>query len=122
MSTYQTAFQSRIVSYKITSVNYHLNVTEFMNEIKDKIIPLLERQIVKFKSVKVNFELFGYFILEAKELEDIKSFNTANEVATFGTDLNRLYDKFTAILDEKTSEFQERDSGNDLQPPPPAQD
>lgn len=110
----QSAFKSRIVSYKVTSENVHINVIEFLNEIKEKIMSLLERQISKFNSVKVNFELFGYFILETKDLEDIKSFNTANEVVTFGTDLNQLYDQFSTILDEKASEFQERESGTSI--------
>lgn len=111
MVALRSAFQSRIVSYRVTTTNYHVNVVVFMNEVKSKIVPLLERQVSKFHSVKCNFELFGYFVLENQELEDIKMFNTKNEIATVGSDLNALYDSFTGILDEKVSEFAERESG-----------
>lgn len=107
----QSTFQSRIVSYRVTVENYHVNVVEYMQELKNKVIALIERQVIKFRSVKFNVELFGYFILEAKELEDIKSFNTVNEIVSLGDDINQVYDNLTGILDGKVSEFQERDSG-----------
>lgn len=111
MVALHSAFKSRVASYRVSPYNYHISVLEFMTELKDKIIDLIEGQMAKLKSVKFNFELFGYFILEAQELQDVKTFNTANEVATRGTDLSQLYDNLTGILDEKVSEFQERESG-----------
>lgn len=106
-----SAFQSRVASYRVSTTNYHIIVVEFMAELKNKIINLIEGQLAKFNSVKVNFELFGYFILEAQELQDVKNFITSNEVVTRGANLSQLYDNWTGILDEKVSEFQERDSG-----------
>lgn len=114
VTTLQSAFKCRIMSYRATSENHHINVVEFMSEIKPKILPLILSQIGKFSSVKVNLELFGFFILESKGLEDIKSFNTVNQIATVARDLDDLYDDFTGILDEKVSEFQERESGIDV--------
>lgn len=82
-----------------------------MAELKDKIISLIQGQMTKLKSIKFNFELFGYFVLEAQDLQEIKTFMTANEVATRGVDLSDLYDNLTGVLDEKVSEFCQRESG-----------
>lgn len=109
--TVQTAFQSRIASYRVGSANYHIIVEEFMSEIKNKVLALLQRKVLDFRSVKVNVELFGYFVLESQDLSEMKSFNTRNEIVTEGTDLDELYDNFSGVLDEKVSEFQERESG-----------
>lgn len=83
-----------------------------MQEIKNKVIQLIQTEVSKFLSVKISFELFGYYVIEEKDLHDVKSFNTKNEVVTGSTDLLQLYDNFTSILDQKAAEFQERDSGN----------
>lgn len=106
-----SAFKSRVASFRVSTENYHISVVEYMAELKDKIISLIQRQVTKLTSVKFNFELFGYFVLEAQEIQDIKTFLTANEVATRGVDLSNLYDNLTGVLDEKVSEFQERESG-----------
>lgn len=106
-----SAFASRIASYRVSTANYHISVVEFMVELKPKIIELLEQNVLKHTSVKFNFELFGYFVLEAQDLHDVKSFITANDVATRGTNLSELYDNLIGILDAKVSEFQERESG-----------
>jgi hypothetical protein len=106
-----SAFKSRVASYRVSTQNYHISVVEYMTELKTKIINLIEEQVAKLKSVKFNLELFGLFFLEAQDLHDVKNFITANEVATRGTDLSELYDNLTGVLDEKVSEFQERESG-----------
>lgn len=107
----QCAFKSRIMTYRVSSKNSHVNVKDFMGESKDKVVALIENQIRTHKAVKLNFELFGYFILEAKEIGDIKSFNSRNEIATVSTNLDDLYEAFVEILDAKVFEFLERDSG-----------
>lgn len=107
----QTAFKSRIASYRVGTPNYHVVVDDFMADIKNKVLALIERKVSSFRSVKVNFELFGYFVLENQDLAEIKSFNTRNEIVTVGTDIAELYDNFSGVLDEKVSEFTERESG-----------
>lgn len=107
----QSAFRCRIVSYRVTPSDTHLNVKDFMESAKPKILPLVRSQLGKLKSLKVNFELFGYFILEAKERGDVKSFNTKNEIVVRGTDLEVVFQATTGVLDAKVAEFQERDSG-----------
>lgn len=106
-----SAFKCRVASYRVSTENYHISVVEYMAELKDKIISLIQGQMTKLKSIKFNFELFGYFVLEAQDLQEIKTFMTANEVATRGVDLSDLYDNLTGVLDEKVSEFCQRESG-----------
>lgn len=82
-----------------------------MNDIKNKVVELVKKEVGKLLSIKINFELYGYYVIEDKDLHDVKSFNTKNEIVTSSTNISQLYDDFTAILDQKASEFQERDSG-----------
>ncbi|XP_060516284.1 uncharacterized protein LOC132695810 [Cylas formicarius] len=56
-------------------------------------------------------ELFGNFLLQTKEQEELKSFNTNYRLVSGNTDLEELYIQFLDILATKASEFQERDSG-----------
>lgn len=106
-----SAFKCRIASYRVTSAGYYTDVSNFMDSVKSKISPLLENQIAQYKSLKVNFELFGYFIKEQKEVSDIKSFVSKNEVVNVGSDLHQMYHHQTGYFDERLDEFQEKDSG-----------
>ena len=112
MVVLQSAFKCRIVSYRVTPSDTHLHVADFMDNVKPKVLPLIRSQLGKFKSLKVNFELFGYFFLETKERDDVKCFNTKNEILTMGSDLEDVFQSITGVLDAKVAEFQERDSGN----------
>lgn len=105
------AFKTRIVSYRVSSPNHHVLVKDFMNEVKQKVTDLISKNVVKFTSVKVNVELYGTYILEAKQLRDVKSFNTKNVVVTLGTDIDEIIGEFADVIDGKVSEFQERESG-----------
>lgn len=82
-----------------------------MNEVKQKVIELISKNVTKFTSIKVNLELFGSYILESQQIRDVKSFNTKNVIVTLGTNINEVLEDFTDIIDGKVSEFQERKSG-----------
>lgn len=110
----QSAFKSRLVSYRVSSANYHIHAREFLNELKNKVLNVVTRDLRKFFSAKINFELFGYYVLESQNIYDVKSFNSKNVIVTVSTDLNAMYDDFTAILDQKADEFQERESGKHI--------
>lgn len=107
----QTAYKSRIASFRITATQPFITVTSFMNDVKDKVLNLVRSECDKHVSVKLNCELFGLFYLESKSITDTKSFNSKNEVVTCGTDLNEVYDTLIGHFDERISEFQEKDSG-----------
>ncbi|KAK4881338.1 hypothetical protein RN001_004657 [Aquatica leii] len=107
----QSAFQDRLMSYKLSPSNQHVKVVDLMNEFSEKISSLMNKQVAKFRNVKVNCELFGLYTLKQQEVLDIKSFQTKYEILSPGTDVAELYKKFVEILDRKESEFQEKDSG-----------
>lgn len=107
----QSAFKSRLASYRLTPSQSFIDVESFMTNLKEKILQLVEQQCKRYRSVKLNCELFGLFYLDSKEVSDIKSFNTKNQVITVGTDLYEIFDVLTGNFNQKVSEFQERDSG-----------
>lgn len=107
----QTAFQGRIVSYRVTSKNHHTDYIIFFNEIKHKVVKLLEEALRIHKIVKVNMELFGRYIIQIQEVWDMKSFNTSNKVIDESMDLEAVVDAFIDLMVSQTSEFQERGSG-----------
>lgn len=107
----RSAFKCRIVSYRVHSENYHLDYVRFFTEIKNDVVKLLEEVVQIHKSVKVNMEVFGRYILHTQELSDTKSFNTSNIILDLASDLTSAYDNFIDKMISKTTEFQERDSG-----------
>lgn len=109
-----TAFKSRIASYRITSPRQHIIVREFMNDIWPKFHQLIQEQLDKLITIKVNTELFGNYFLQTKDITDIKSFRTKNVIITKSTDLEQYYEDLIQVLNEKLSEFLERDSGEFL--------
>ncbi|KAJ8967216.1 hypothetical protein NQ317_001325 [Molorchus minor] len=107
----RSAFKCRIVSYRAHSKEYHINYTLFFNELKSKIIELLEEVLNRHKIVKVNMEAFARYTLPTKEISDVKSFNTPNEIVDQSMDLSSVWEKFVDLMINQTTEFQERDSG-----------
>ncbi|XP_074033094.1 uncharacterized protein [Leptinotarsa decemlineata] len=83
----------------------------FFNEIKQKVVKLLEEVLDIHKCMKVNMEVFGRYSLQTKDLSDIKSFNSPNEVIDQSNDLDVVYSSFADSLTVKAAEFQDRDSG-----------
>lgn len=108
----RSAFNNCMTSYRIHPKNHHISVETFMGEIKNKATKILEAALLKFVVIKVNFEIFGLFSIESKDLRDVKSFNTKNVIVSRGSDLSEIYDTFSGVMDEKASSFQEKDSGN----------
>lgn len=106
-----SAFKCRIVSYRLHSDNCHLDYVMFFNGIKNNFLKLLQDVRRIHKAVKVNMEVFGRYILQSRELSDVKSFNTPNVIVDQSTDLKSILDIFVDAITTQTSEFQERDSG-----------
>lgn len=106
-----SAFRSRIVSYRVSSNNHHINLKEFTDELRGKVLALIQKEIQNFSTIKVNFEVFGHYFLESQRIEDIKSFQTPNKIVTTASILTDLFDDCMMVIDGRMSEFQERDSG-----------
>lgn len=106
-----SAFKSRIVSYRIESKNEHIDFNEFFEEIKSKLLVLLERMLALHRSIKVNVEAFGLYYLHTQEVRDMKNFNTPNQMIEESMDLNAVIDLFRDTIAAQAQDFQERDSG-----------
>lgn len=107
----QTAFKYRIVTYRVHSQNNHLDYLMFFNEIRPKILHLLEEVLRIHKTVKVNMETFARYTLPTQDLVDMKSFNTCNRILDEAMDINDVLDSFVDSMIMQSTEFQERDSG-----------
>lgn len=107
----KTAFKYRIVSYRISSEQHHLNYDMFFNEVKEKVIKLMESEIRRLKAVKVNMEVFGLYVHQVQNIRDIKSFNTKFRILNEGAIAGEIYSDLVDIMKAKASEFQERESG-----------
>ncbi|KAB0804991.1 hypothetical protein PPYR_01961 [Photinus pyralis] len=110
-----SAFKSRIVSYRISANTQYINLKEFVESLADVIKKLVREQIDIMGSVKVNCELFGYFILESKDRGEVKSFNTRNQVLTISSDLSEWFKDIIEKLEVDATEFEHRESGWALQ-------
>lgn len=108
----RTAFRKRIISYKITSDNFHMDLKIFMDEIRQHILQVIGVQLEIYEAVKINFELFGIYLLQTKFLSETKSFQTRYVVVTSSSDLQMLLDEAVADIEHKMEIFLERDSGN----------
>ena len=91
--------------------NFFMNIDDFFKDVKNNFIRLISHQLSLHKSVKVNVELFGRFLLQSKETLEIKSFNTKNKVITVTSNLLDIYTLFLNEIKEKISIFAENGSG-----------
>ncbi|KAB0790197.1 hypothetical protein PPYR_15471, partial [Photinus pyralis] len=105
-----SAFKSRIVSYRISANTQYINLKEFVESLADVIKKLVREQIDIMGSVKVNCELFGYFILESKDRGEVKSFNPRNQVLTISSDLSEWFKDIIEKLEVDATEFEHRES------------
>jgi hypothetical protein len=106
-----TAFKNRISTHRIKGQKTHIDLENFITEIKPKILEILRESIEKFITVKIQFEVFGSYVIEEKDLQEMKSFNTKYMVVTKASDLDEIIHTFMKIIDQKMNDFQERDSG-----------
>lgn len=107
----QSAFKNRIASYRFSAKKHYTEIPQFFEDVRRKVFSVLEEYIQKFFCLKINVELFGQYVIEEKQLSDMKSFNTNNRIITHSTDLMNVYNDFEQEILEKALTFQERDSG-----------
>jgi hypothetical protein len=106
-----TAFESNVISYRITGERTCVDLNEFIEEIREKMINLIQENVEKHTTVKLNLELFGLYTLESQNLFDVKSFNTRNIIITLGSNWSNIIEDFKGVIENKMSEFLEKDSG-----------
>lgn len=111
VETIKSAFQQRIITYRIAATKIFINIQEFFVEIFPKIIHLMEQDLQRHTCIKLNLELFGYYFNPTNETHDVKSFNTPFQVICKSTDKQGTIDKMISIIDRKSDEMAEKDSG-----------
>ena len=105
------AFGNRIVNYRISEPRHYIDLNDFKNNIREKVLTLIQSIQHIHNSVKVNLECFALYYLTNRDDAEIKSFNTKNVIILSGADLYEIYEQFLNEIAAKMSEFQERDSG-----------
>lgn len=107
----QTAFKHRILTYHISSDIHLTDVKLYLEELKPKIINLLNECMLVNQSLRVNVELYGRYMLASTKEEEIKSFNTKYALVYDYTNLDDFFEGYKQALIKKTSEFTEASSG-----------
>ncbi|XP_074027822.1 uncharacterized protein [Leptinotarsa decemlineata] len=97
------AFNCRIAMYRVESSIVSSDYMSFFNEIRQKVIELLESAFRIHKSIKVNMEVFGNYILQTQDSQ--------NKVVDQSSDLSAVFDGFRDVIVTQTTGLQERDSG-----------
>lgn len=108
-----SAFKKRIVSYKITATGEQINnfPEMFLINISRQVKTLINQSLLKHTALKINFELFSFFLMFKNDQKEIKSFATKNIIVNFNYDFDSIYKAVIDLLLKKIEEFQERDSG-----------
>ena len=108
-----SAFRNRIATYRLnpSQEDEHLTPEAFLSEYLNDIMKLVSMSLNKHKCIKLNFELFAYFMLPKSDQRELKSFNTKYVIVFKNTDLLEILSNTVNIFREKLSEFEHRESG-----------
>lgn len=107
-----TAFRERITSYRINPTELSCDgLEQFISSNESTITELINLSLIKHRALKINFELFAYFMLPTSEEKQLKSFNTKFVAVFQNADLKDLYSKSREIFSQKMTEFQHCESG-----------
>lgn len=106
-----TAFRNRIISYRVNPRTNNISPDLFLKQISETVCYLIKDILKKHTSIKVNFELFVWYILPKNYEKSLKSFNTKYNTVLQNTNILSLYKTFCSKLVCKCSEFDLSESG-----------
>lgn len=108
-----SAFKNRIITYRLNPIQEveYLTPEAFLFEVQSDIMKIIQMSLSKHNCIKINFELFVYFILPKSCEQQLKSFNTKYEVIYKSTNASEAYSNIIEILKNKLIEFEHRESG-----------
>lgn len=110
------AFKSKVISYKVLNKNKSvLDVKEFLNNIKIIIEKIMLSYLDVFKNIKINFKLHATHSKITSDDISQTSFNTKNFNFTFSTIFDDFFENLKEIIQKKSDEFQESESGWSLE-------
>lgn len=114
----EEAFQCRIITYSVENKNKDLLCfKQFLNDIKDVVLNLINKEIEKHTMVKINFCLYGKYFkpLDQGASSDTKSFHTPNIIFTMSSACELMYLEIIERLISESEDFQENGSGWSLE-------
>lgn len=109
----KSAFRNRVITYCVKDKNEKfITPEEFLYTYETDIYRILEITLQKHKCLKIQFELFAFFMLPKKEGKELKSFNTKYEILNDINGLKEIYRNNTIeTLKRKLTEFEHSESG-----------
>lgn len=105
-----SCFSKRIITYKLV-FRGNLDIVLGLESIRETFLELCGIIIRKYNVVKINCELFAYFVLPLDDTCELKSFNTKFTILNEGLDLNTFFTNTSNIINRKSEEFAESSSG-----------
>lgn len=106
-----TAFKNRIMTYRLNPSEEYLTPESFLMDSQEHIMKVIINSLIKHNCIKVNFELFAYFVQPKSGEQQLKSFNTKYEVVYQSTDISQLLININNIFERKVTELQSCESG-----------
>lgn len=106
----RTAFKNRIVTYHVTTKAHSTDVKQYLEDVKCKVVQLVNRWLITYPVIKVNMELYGVYILPSSNTQEVKTFNTKYSIITPNTDLNVFLHEYNDKILQKASDFSESGS------------
>lgn len=110
-----TAFKNRIRTYRVNTCKEVTYPTPeaFLYDHQKDIIKIIRLSLLKHSCIKVNFELFAFFVLPKsfEQTKQLKSFNTKYTIILNNTDISDLYSNVINKFNKKMTEFEHCESG-----------
>lgn len=106
-----TAFKNRIMSYRLNPSGEYLMPETFLMDSLNDIIKIISDCLVKHKCIKLNLELFAYFMKSTSDERELKSFMTKYEIVYQSTDIKELFMNAIYTFERKISELEHCESG-----------
>ncbi|XP_065226437.1 uncharacterized protein LOC135849786 [Planococcus citri] len=107
----KTAFNSRIVTYKIYTEKDIDDIKNYLETTKTLMLRIIDDYVQLYKAIKFNLQLHVKYMKDTSSIDD-KVFNTKNLIYDYGEDFTEIfYDQLIKPLVNQSEEFQEYDSG-----------
>lgn len=108
-----TALKTRIISYCVKTINKIYSIPEdFLCENEMNIYRLVELNLQKHKCLKIQFELFAFYLLPKTNEKQLKSFNMKYEIIHDISEFKYIYRmKTIETMKRKLAEFEHSQSG-----------
>ena len=106
---YETAYKSRLRSYRINNLYNVKSILEFLEEKRNIVVEKIRQILQEYNGIKVNLKLFCRYEMR-NQIQEF-SFKTENVIILRSNDLNTFYDFVIDKLINESDEFIAKGSG-----------